>query len=52
MICLLVAGVIIALLTVITTIVVVRYKKHMGKRETNPGNIAQLSFISFLRLES
>jgi len=39
MICLLVAGVIIALLTAITTIIVVLYKKHMGKSETNPGNI-------------
>jgi hypothetical protein len=39
MVCLLVAGFIIALLTVITTIVVVLYKKHTGKRETNPGNI-------------
>ncbi len=40
MICLLVAGVIIALLTVIATIVVVLYKKNVGKSETNPGNIA------------
>jgi heme/copper-type cytochrome/quinol oxidase subunit 2 len=39
MICLLVAGVIITLLAVITTIVVVRYKRNMGKSETNPGNI-------------
>jgi len=39
MVCLLVAGVIIALLTVIATIIVVLYKKHVGKRETSPGNI-------------
>ncbi len=52
MVCLLVAGVVIALLTVIATIVLVLHKKHMGKSETNPGNIAQLNAMSFLRLES